>query len=81
MMVTDKNTMQTKPLIGQTYVSRTTPDLSIYVVDVIDSGLDDDIAFIVEACDPAYKEDTANADGYEITAEVWQRHDFVPVAD
>ena len=81
MMAMDKNTMQTKPLIGQTYVSRTTPDLTVYVVDVIDSELDDDIAFIVEACDPAYKEDTVNADGYEITAEVWDKHDFVLVAE
>ena len=80
-MAMDKNTMQTKPLIGQTYVSRTTPDLTVYVVDVIDSELDDDIAFIVEACDPVYKEDTVNADGYEITAEVWDKHDFVLVAE
>ena len=73
--------MQTKPLIGQTYASRATPELIIYVVDVIDSELDDDIDFIVEACDPAYKDDTDNADGYEITAEVWESHDFALVSE
>lgn len=79
--VDGQNAMQTKPLIGQTYVSRTTPDLVIYVVDVTDSELDDDIAFIVEGCDPAYKDDTVNADGYEITSEVWEKHDFALVIE
>ncbi len=73
--------MQSKPVIGQTYASRTTPELIIYVVDVIDSELDDDIDFIVEACDPAYRDDTDNADGYEITSEVWESHDFALVTE
>lgn len=70
-----------QPLVGQTYVSRTNPDLIIYVVDVIDSEPDVDADFIVEGCDPAYKDDTSNADGYEITADVWERYDFVLVPE
>jgi hypothetical protein len=79
-MTSSKNNMQIEPpVIGQTYVSRIAPDLIIYVVDVIDSEADDDIAFIVEGCNPAYKDDTTNADGCEITAEVWAKHDFILV--
>jgi hypothetical protein len=81
MMTTDKNAMQVKPIVGQTYVSRTTPELIVYVVNVIDADLEDNIPFVVEGCDPAYKDDTENADGYEITAEVWDRHDFALVTE
>jgi hypothetical protein len=80
-MVTDKNNMLAKPIIGQTYVSRSNPDLIIYVVNVIDSEADEDFAFIVEGCNPAYKDDTTNADGYEITADVWEKHDFMLVSE
>lgn len=81
-MAPSKNNMQTKPpIIGQTYVSRSNPDLIIYVVDVIDSEADEDFAFIVEGCNPAYKDDTTNADGYEITADVWEKHDFMLVSE
>ena len=76
--------MQIKPpQIGQTYVSRTAPKLAIYVVDVIapDEDDDDDTEFIVEGCDPAYKDDTMNADGYEFTADVWAKHDFALVPE
>jgi hypothetical protein len=69
------------PLIGQTYVSRSNPDLIVYVVDVIASEADEDFAFIVEGCDPAYKDDTTNADGCEITADVWEKHDFLLVSE
>jgi hypothetical protein len=69
------------PLIGQTYVSRSNPDLIVYVVDVIASEADEDFAFIVEGCDPAYKDDTTNADGCEITADVWEKHDFILVSE
>lgn len=81
-MATNENNMLTKqPIIGQTYVSRTNPDLIIYVVDVIDSEEDEEFAFIVEGCDPAYKDDITNADGYEITADVWEKHDFILVSE
>ena len=81
-MTANNQNMQTEPpLIGQTYVSRSTPDLVVYVVDVVDSDPDEDFAFIVEGCDPAYKDDTRNADGYEITSDVWARHDFALVTE
>ena len=66
------------PQIGSTYVSRTDPSLIVYVVDVVIPELNEDIGttFIVEGCDPAYKDDTENADGFELTAEVWKKHDF-----
>lgn len=72
----------TPPLIGQTYISRTDPKLIIYVVDVVMSGADgdSDITFIVEGCDPAYKDDTENADGYELTDSVWAKHEFTLVS-
>lgn len=70
-----------QPLVGQTYVSSTSPDLVIYVVDVIDSDPDMDADFIVEGCDPAYKDDIDNADGCEITADVWENHGFVLVSE
>lgn len=70
-----------QPLIGQTYISRNNPDLIVYVVDVIDPEAEEDFAFIVEGCDPAYKDDTSNADGYEITADVWEKYDFMLVPE
>jgi hypothetical protein len=76
--------MQIKPpQIGQTYLSRTDPDLLIYVVDVTYPDADDDVdtEFLVEGCDPAYKDDTYNADGLEFTADVWASHDFVLVPE
>jgi hypothetical protein len=71
----------TPPQIGLTYVSRTDPKLIIYVVDVIMSEADGDTdtSFIVEGCDPAYKDDTENADGYELTDSVWAKHGFTLV--
>jgi hypothetical protein len=71
------------PKIGQTYCSSTDPKLIIYVVDVIDfaEDADSDIAFIVEGCDPAYQDDTMNADGCEITSDVWAKHNFIPVSE
>ena len=81
MTASNQNMQIEPPLIGQTYVSRVTPDLVVYVVDVIDSDPDDDFAFIVEGCDPVYKDDTTNADGYEITSDVWVRHDFALVTE
>jgi hypothetical protein len=71
--------MQIKPpKIGQTYLSRTDPNLLIYVVDVTVPGADEDAdtEFIVEGCDPAYKDDTMNADGLEFTADIWAKYDF-----
>jgi hypothetical protein len=71
--------MQIKPpQIGQTYISRTNPKLIVYIVDVTvpDADEDDDTEFIVEGCDPAYKDDTWNADGCEFTSDVWAKHDF-----
>ena len=76
--------MQIKPpQIGKTYRSRTAPDLLIYVVDVTvpDADDDDDTPFIVEGCDPAYKNDTWNADGLEFTADVWAKHGFTLVPE
>ena len=71
------------PLIGQTYVSRTDPKLIVYVVDVnvIEVGEVSDAGFIVEACDPAYKDDTRNAYGYDFDADTWGKHDFVLVTE
>lgn len=71
--------MQIKPpQIGQTYVSRTDPNLIVYVVEVNTHEVigDSNIEFTVECCDPAYKDDVTNADGYEFTSDVWQKHDF-----
>jgi hypothetical protein len=76
--------MQIKPpQIGKTYLSRTDPDLLIYVVDVTvpDPDEDDDTPFRVEGCDPAYKDDIENADGLEFAADVWARHDFTLVPE
>lgn len=75
--------MQIKPpQIGQIYRSRTDPNMIFYVVDVTvpESDEDADTAFIVECCDPAYKDDTANADGCEFTADIWARHNFTLVS-
>ncbi len=69
------------PQIGKTYVSRTDPKLIIYVVDVVTPEADSDTTFIVEGCDPAYKDDTINADGYEFTDAVWVKHDFTLVSE
>jgi hypothetical protein len=70
------------PKIGQTYHSRTAPNPLIYVVDVTypDAGEDADSEFIVEGCDPAYKDDTINADGLEFTADVWVKYAYTQVA-
>ena len=48
------------PQVGRTYVSRTDPSLIVYVVDVVIPELNEDLgtAFIVEGCDPAFKDDT-----------------------
>ncbi len=67
------------PRIGQTYVSRTDPTLVVYVVDVTND--DEDTPFTVECCDPTYKDDTENADGLEMTADVWEKHQFKLVAE
>ena len=71
------------PQIGKTYISSTEPNLVIYVVDVNVSEDDEDAdtAFIVEGCDPAYKDDTENADGYELTSAVWEKHGFTQLPE
>ncbi len=71
------------PQVGRTYVSRTDSSMLVYVVDVVIPDVDEDIGttFIVEGCDPAYKEDIENADGLELTAETWKKHDFTLVSD
>jgi len=68
-----------QPLVAHTYVSRTDPSLIVYVakVNVFEQGEDTDTQFTVECCDPAYKDDIWNADGLEMTADVWEKHDFV----
>ena len=70
-----------QPIIGRTYISSTTPTLSIYVVNVKAYGANDvfDTAFVVEGCDPAYKDDPENAYGYDFSAEIWRNHDFILV--
>jgi hypothetical protein len=79
--------MQIKPpQLGQTYISSTNPKLIVYVVDINfikagDGGRDGDIDFIVECCDPAYKDDTRNADGYDITSDIWANNNFTLVAE
>lgn len=67
------------PQIGQTYVSGTDPGLIVYVVDVnvFESGENTNAGFFVEACDPAYKDDTTNAYGYDFDADNWTKHDFI----
>lgn len=69
------------PQIGQTYISRTDPTLIVYVVDVnvSKSGEDSNAGFFVEGCDPAYKDDTMNAYGYDFDADNWVKHDFTLV--
>ena len=72
------------PQVGQTYVSKIDSSLVVYVVDVVipeEAGEDLGTPFIVEGCDPAYKEDTENADGFELTAEVWKKHNFELVSE
>ncbi len=71
------------PQIGRTYRSGTDPELIIYVVDVTIPAANDvaDTEFLVEGCDPAYKDDTDNADGCEFTADVWAKHEFTPVSE
>ena len=75
--------MQTKlPQTGRTYISRTDPTLSVYVVDVnVFEAEDANTAFIVEGCDPIYKDDSSNAYGYDFSAEVWIKYDFVLVPE
>jgi hypothetical protein len=71
------------PQIGQTYVSRIDPALIVYVVDAGDLEADgnNEADFFVEGCDPAYKDDTRNADGYDFDADSWIKHDFVLVSE
>lgn len=68
----------TPPLKGQTYVSRTDPSLIVYVAEVetLEADKENEASFTVECCDPAYKDDVWNADGYEMTSDVWAKHDF-----
>ena len=74
--------MQIKPpQIGQTYISSINPKLVVYVVDVIEADESDHGDFIVEGCDPAYKDDTMNADGYDISADIWVKNKFTLVAE
>ena len=70
------------PLIAHTYVSGTDPTLVVYVtkVGVFEAGEEDGILFSVACCDPAYKDDVWNADGFEMTSEVWDKHRFTLVA-
>jgi hypothetical protein len=67
------------PLTGHTYASRANPGLIVYVakVNVFEADDDDDPLFTVECCDPAFKDDIRNADGFEMTSAVWTKHDFV----
>lgn len=67
------------PQVGQTYISRTDESLVVYVVDVVIPDVNEDIGttFIVQGCDPAYKDDIENADGFELTAETWKKHEFI----
>ena len=69
------------PKIGQTYFSSTAPNRLVYVVDVTypDASEDADTEFIVEGCDPVYKDDTINADGLEFTADIWAKYNFIQV--
>jgi len=76
--------MQLKPPeIGQTYISRTAPILIVYVVDVSVVEADDntEVNFCVEGCDPAYKDDTLNAYGYDFDVDSWTNHDFTLVSE
>jgi hypothetical protein len=76
--------MQNKPpLIGQIYLSRTDPALIVYVVgvNVIEAGETTQSGFLVEACDPAYKDDSDNAYGLDFDAETWEKHDFILQAE
>jgi hypothetical protein len=79
-----EQTMQLEPpLIGHTYVSRSDPTMTVYVADVNVFEPDDDAStlFTVECCDPAYKDDIWNADGFEMTSDVWAKYDFALVAE
>ncbi len=71
------------PLIAHTYVSRTDPTMIVYVADVnvSESSDDADTPFTVECCDPAYKDDIWNADGFEMTSDVWAKYDFTLVPE
>ena len=71
--------MQTEPQIGKIYASQTDPKLVIYVVDV--TSVEGDEGFTVAACDSTYKDDVQNADGLEITADIWAQHGFVLVTE
>jgi hypothetical protein len=76
--------MQSKPpQIGQTYVSRLDPALIVYVVDVnvFESSESTNAGFFVEGCDPAYKDDTVHAYGYDFDADNWTKHDFTLVPE
>ncbi len=71
------------PQVGQIYVSGIDPNLIVYVVEVNVHEVpgDANILFTVECCDPAYKDDFINADGCEITSDVWQKHNFSLVSE
>ncbi len=71
------------PLIAHTYVSRTEPTMTVYVADVnvFDADDEENALFTVECCDPAYKDDVWNADGFEMTADVWAKYDFALVPE
>jgi hypothetical protein len=76
--------MQIKPpLIAHIYVSRTDPTMVVYVanVNVFEDNSDADTLFSVECCDPAFKDDISNADGFEMTSDVWAKHDFTLVTE
>ena len=71
------------PQIAHTYISRIDPTLVVYVADVnvFETGNESNILFTVECCDPAFKDDIWNADGYEMTSEVWAKYDFIRVSE
>jgi hypothetical protein len=75
--------MQIKPQIGQTYISRTNPTMIVFVVDVnvVKPGEGADFSFIVEGCNPAYKDDLTNADRFEITEDIWIKYDFTLISE
>ncbi|MGA7595862.1 MAG: hypothetical protein WCA64_11770 [Gallionella sp.] len=71
------------PMIHRTYISGIKPDMMVYVANVntTHSGENRAIGFIVECCDPAYKDDEWNADGYEMTDDVWAKYEFSMVPE
>jgi hypothetical protein len=71
------------PLLDHSYVSRKDPTLIVYVanVNVFEDESEAETAFTVECCDPAFKGDIDNADGFEMTSDVWVKHDFTLVQE